>query len=284
MEDVAPGTNVRPVGSDLKRGELVLPSGTKLGAAHIGLIAGMGIDRVPVAIRPKVSILATGDEVVEPGTPLQPGQIYDANRFSLSTAVTEAGGDLSWSGLAPDDREQLESLLQERMEIDDIIITSGGVSMGDLDLIKAILFDSPEVDLHFRRLYMKPGKPLNFATSGKTLIFGLPGNPVSSLVTFELFLRPAIAIMSGANDPDRARVPVKLGSEVTPSDRIEFQRARVRVMQDGSLIGDSTGAQQSSRLASFVGANALLVIPPRETAYQPGEIVEAMLLEPPVAE
>lgn len=284
MEDVTPGANVRPVGSDLKQGELVLPSGMKLSPAHIGLIAGMGIDRVPVASRPNVSIIATGDEVIEPGAPLAPGQIYDANRFSLSAAVIEAGGELTWSGLAPDDREQLESLLHERMETDDIIITSGGVSMGDLDLIKAILFDSSDVTVHFRRLYMKPGKPLNFATSGKTLIFGLPGNPVSSLVTFELFLRPAIAIMSGDNDPDRPRVPVKLAWATNPSDRIEFMRARVRVQQDGTLVATSTGAQQSSRLASFVGANALLVIQPREAPYEPGEMVEAILLEPPVAD
>ena len=282
-EDVASGTNIRPVGSDLKKGERVLSAGTRLVPAHIGLIAGMGIDRVPVRRRPRVSILATGDEVIEPGTPLQPGQIYDANRFSLSAAVAEGGGEITWSGLAPDNRERLEALLRERMEVDDIILTSGGVSMGELDLIKAILFDAPDVTVHFRRLFMKPGKPLNFATRGDTLIFGLPGNPVSSLVTFELFLRPAMAIMTGSATPDRPRVPVTLGSAAAPSDRIEYQRARVTVTPDGKLVGSSTGAQQSSRLASFVGANALMIIPPRERAYEPGEMVEAILLAPPEA-
>lgn len=283
MEDVLPGTNIRPVGSDLRQGDIVLTAGTVLSAPHIGLIAGMGIEQVNVARRPKVSILATGDEVIEPGTPLQPGQIYDANRFSLSAAVIEAGGEITWSGLAPDNREHLEVLLRERMETDDIVLTSGGVSMGDLDLIKAILFDAPDVTVHFRKLFMKPGKPLNFATRGETLIFGLPGNPVSSLVTFELFLRPAIAIMSGSTAPDRPRVRVKLGSPAAPSDRIEYQRARVSVTPEGTLVGSSTGAQQSSRLASFVGANALLIIPPRDHAYEPGEIVEALLLTPPAA-
>ena len=280
-EDVAPGANIRPVGSDLTQGDVVLAAGTALGPAHIGIIASVGVDRVPVRRRPKVSIIATGDEVIEPGQELKPGQIYDANRFSLTAAVQEAGGEITWSGLAPDDRKRLETLLRERMEVDDIILTSGGVSMGDLDLIKAILFDAPDVTVHFRRLYLKPGKPLNFATRGETLIFGLPGNPVSSLVTFEIFLRPAMAMMCGSATPDRPRVPVTLGTPAAPTDRIEFQRARVTVSPDGKLVGRSTGPQQSSRLASFVGANALLVIPPRETAYEPGETVEAILLAPP---
>jgi molybdenum cofactor synthesis domain-containing protein len=282
-ENVSPGSNIRPVGSDLKQGDRVLAAGTRLAPAHIGLIASVGVARVLVRRRPQVSILATGDEVMEPGTELHPGQIYDANRFSLSAAVLEAGGVISWSGLVPDNRERLEALLRERMATDDIILTSGGVSMGELDLIKAILFDASDVTVHFRRLLLKPGKPLNFATRGDTLIFGLPGNPVSSLVTFELFLRPAMAIMSGDAVPDRPRVPVKLSSTAAPSDRIEYQRARVHVAPDGTLVGGSTGPQQSSRLASFVGANALLVIPQRDRAYEAGETVEAILLSPPVA-
>jgi molybdopterin molybdotransferase len=220
--------------------------------------------------------------VIDPGTPLKPGQIYDANRFSLATAVIDAGAEISWIGLAPDNREHLQSLIEQRMETDDIILTSGGVSMGDMDYIKAILFESPDVTVHFRKLYMKPGKPLNFATQGDTLIFGLPGNPVSSLVTFELFLRPAIGIMSGATEPDRPHVRVELTVPTTPSDRIEYQRGRVVVTNDGRLHASSTGAQQSSRLASFVGANALLVIPPRDRSYAAGEMVDALLLETPI--
>jgi molybdenum cofactor synthesis domain-containing protein len=282
-EDVAPGTNIRPVGSDLRQGDTVLTAGTLLQPAHVGIVASMGLAEVPVRRRPGVSIIATGDEVIEPGTNARPGQIYDANRFSLTAAVRDAGGEVTWSGLAPDDREHLESLLRERMEVDDIILTSGGVSMGDLDLVKAILFDAPDVTVHFRRLFLKPGKPLNFATRGDTLIFGLPGNPVSSLVTFEVFLRPAMAILSGSATPDRPRVPVRLATAAAPSDRIEYQRGVVTVEADGTLSGASTGPQQSSRLASFVGANALLVIPPREEAYTPGEMVEAILLDAPLA-
>ncbi len=155
--------------------------------------------------------------------------------------------------------------------------------MGDLDLVKAILFDADDITVHFRRLYLKPGKPLNFATSRDTLIFGLPGNPVSSLVTFELFIRPALRQMVGANDVDRPRLRVRLEAPTPASDRIEFQRGIVRLAADGTLTARSTGPQQSSRLASFVGANALLMIPPREQPYAAGEEVEALMLAAPVA-
>jgi molybdopterin molybdotransferase len=167
------------------------------------------------------------------------------------------------------------------MDSDDIIITSGGVSMGERDLIKAILFEADDVDVHFRRLYMKPGKPLNFATRGKTLIFGLPGNPVSSLVTFELFIRTAIREMIGATEIDRPTVRVTLAEGTSPSDRIEYQRGAVSVGPDGTLIARSTGMQRSSRLASFLGANALLVIAPRDSDYAAGETVEALMLGAP---
>jgi gephyrin len=161
------------------------------------------------------------------------------------------------------------------------VITTGGVSMGELDLVKAILDEIAEV--HFRRVFMKPGKPLNFATDGDTLIFGLPGNPVSALVGFEYFVRPALATLAGRRKIDQPRVTVTLAQPTPPTDRIEFQRATVRVDSNGSLVGTTTGSQASSRLASLVGANALLVIPPRETAYDAGERVDAILLGPPFA-
>jgi molybdenum cofactor synthesis domain-containing protein len=281
QEEVAPGENVRQIGSDLKKGDLVLPAGTQLGPAEIGLIASMGLTPVPVSRRPRVSVISTGDELVEPEQPVGPGQIRDSNRFSLKTALLEAGADVTWTGMAPDRREDLETLLNERTATDDIVITSGGVSMGELDLIKAILFDAPDVDVHFRRLYLKPGKPLNFATKGDTLIFGLPGNPVSSLVTFEVFIRRTLLTMAGATRTERPRLRVKLDREIEPGDRIEFVRGVVSQDASGDLIGRSTGMQRSSRLASFIGANALLVIAPRESTYLPGETVEAIMLGTP---
>lgn len=281
QEDVQPGANIRPVGSDVRQGDLVLPAGTVLGPAEIGLAANLGITPLTVSRRPRVSVLSTGDELVEPGDPLGPGQIRDSNRFSLCAALEAEGCQITFAGKAPDRRDALEAFLKERLASDDIVITSGGVSMGDLDLVKAILFDSPEIEVHFRRLYLKPGKPLNFATSGAALFFGLPGNPVSSLVTFEVFIRPTLRQLQGARTIDRPLVPVALAHEISGSDRIEYQRGIVSVNADGRLAARNTGTQQSSRLASFVGTNALLVIPPRETPYAAGETVKAMMLGAP---
>lgn len=281
QEDVPAGLNIRPIGVDLKRGDTILAAGTRLGPSEIGLVAAMGLNPVPVFKRAKVSILSTGDELVEPGDPVGPGQIRDSNRFSLMAAIEAEGGDVVWSGKAPDERPELEQLLTERIAESDIVITSGGVSMGDLDLVKALLVELATV--HFRRVFFKPGKPLNFATSGKTMIFGLPGNPVSALTTFELFLRPALAVLNGRGPSPRPLVPVVLDAGATPADRIEYQRARVWVADDGTLHAAPNGSQASSRLASFVGVNALLVIAPREFDYQPGERVQAMMLGAPFA-
>jgi gephyrin len=259
----------------------VLTKGTVIGAAEIGLIAGFGISPVPVFRRPRVSVLSTGDELVEPGKPLEPGQIRDSNRFSMTAAVRETGAEVVWAGQAPDERPELERLLRERIAESDVVLTSGGVSMGELDLVKAILLDITEVQ--FQRVFMKPGKPLNFAVSDDTLVFGLPGNPVSALATFEVFIRPALLTMMGRAEIDRPLVPVRLAGATKPADRIEYQRAVVRVTAKGELTGASTGSQASSRLASFIGANALLVIRPRETAYEAGELVDAMLLGAPLS-
>lgn len=279
QERVAPGENIRRVGADLRRGDLVLPAGAVLGPAEVGLAASLGAVPVPVAARPRVSVIATGDELVEPGAPVGPGQIRDANRFALVAALVDAGAEVVWSGKAPDERDALRRLLVERLAATDLVVTSGGVSMGDLDLIKPLLGDLAEV--HFRRVFMKPGKPLNFATTERALAFGLPGNPVSALVSFELFIRPALRAMMGCREVDRPRVPVLLSQPATPSDRIEFQRATVRVDAGGRLVAATTGNQTSSRLASFVGATALVVIPPRAEPYAAGDTVEAILLAPP---
>jgi molybdopterin molybdotransferase len=152
--------------------------------------------------------------------------------------------------------------------------------MGETDFIKAILGELTTV--HFRRVFMKPGKPLNFATAGDVLVFGLPGNPVSALVGFELFIRPALGVLSGRREIDRPRVAVTLAHETPPTDRIEYQRAIVRADGEGRLIAATTGNQASSRLVSLVGANALLIIPPRDGVYRAGERVEAILLGPPL--
>lgn len=281
--DPQPGQNIRPVGSDITAGELVLRAGTRLGPAEIGLLASMGITPVTVTRKPRISIISTGDELKNPDEDILPGQIRDSNRFSLEAALTNEPVEITWNGMAPDDRDGLEQLLRERLVEDDIILTSGGVSMGERDYIKAILFEADDVTLHFRRLFMKPGKPLNFATHGETLIFGLPGNPVSSLVTFELFIRPAIRQLVGDRTIEYPTMPVTLLETAQPSDRIEYQRSIVNATADGRLVGRTTGVQRSSRLASFLDANAYLIIEPRDEPYTAGESVSAMLFGAPYA-
>ena len=229
-----------------------------------------------VVRRPRVSVLSTGNELVEPNAIPAPGQIRDANRFSLIAALQEAGADIIWAGRGPDDAAALRSSLIDRIATSDVVITSGGVSMGDLDLVKPLLSELAQV--HFRRVFMKPGKPFNFATSGDTLVFSLPGNPVSALVGFELFIRPALRSMLGATEIDRPRTRVWLDHRVQPVDRIEFQRGIVRVDSDGHLRASTTGPQASSRLASLVGANALIVVPPGAEPLPEGSRVEAILV------
>ncbi len=273
------GQNIRPVGSDLKRGDRVLAAGTVLTPAAVGLLASLGRTDALVTRRPRVSVLATGDELVEPGQPLGPGQIRDSNRFALVAALAPLGVTIVYAGLAPDTDVAQRAFLIERIADSDVVITSGGVSMGRKDLIKGLLVELATV--HFRQVRMRPGKPFTFATAGpegKTLLFGLPGNPVSGLVGFEVFVRPALLAMQGHKQIDRPHARVRLAHVVTPIDRIDFMRVTLRRADDGVLEAASTGPQQSSRLASFIGADALAIIPPRDMPYAAGEMVDALLL------
>ena len=278
QDQIEAGANIRPVGIDLAKGASILRAGDMLGPAEMGLLAAVGVDPVSVVQRPRVSVLSTGNELVEPSETPGPGQIRDSNRFSLIAALQEAGAEVVWDGRGADDLDDLRMSLIARVAASDVVITSGGVSMGDLDLVKPLL--SELADVHFRRVFMKPGKPFNFATSGDTLVFSLPGNPVSALVSFEVFLRPALRGMLGANEVDRPRVRVQIADAIQPSDRIEFQRAVVGVTADGSLGARTTGSQASSRLASLIGANALLVVPPGTDCLAAGSRLDAILVAP----
>lgn len=279
-EGLKPGDYVRPVGVDISRGSKVLERGVIIGPAEIGLLAGLGVDPVPVTRRARVGILSTGNELVDPWDVPGAGQIRDSNRFSLAAAVEEAGGEIVWSGRGADEMDSLRTTLKRLIAECDVVLTSGGVSMGDLDLIKPLLLEL--ADVKFRRVFMKPGKPLTFATSGETILIGFPGNPVSAIVGFEVFLRPALRWMQGYAQIDRPRVQVELAERVRPSDRIEMQRGIVSI-RNGKLIARSTGSQASSRLNSFVGANSLLVIPEGTEPLDSGTSVEALLTGPIVA-
>lgn len=277
-DEVRPGENVRPVGVDIRRGDLVIPAGTVLGPAEIGLLASLGFARVTVSRRPRVSVLSTGDELVEPDAPLGPGQIRDSNRFMLVAAAERAGAEVIWAGRGPDDVERLTELLRERIAESDVVITSGGVSVGERDLISAALRTLGTV--HIERLFMKPGKPFHFVTAGSTLLFGLPGNPVSALVGFEIFVATALRAMTGQQPVEVEPVTVVLEHDVESGDRIEYQRAIVWCDSDGTLRARNTGPQSSARLLSAVGANAYLVVPPRATPYRAGERLQAILRGP----
>ncbi len=271
----ARGGNVHRVGQDIAEGERVLERGSVLRPPEIGILATVGKARVRVHRQPRVAVLATGDELVEPWEEPAAGCSHDSNRYAVLAAVREAGGVPSWAGLARDSEAALGEAFERGLAGADVVITSGGVSMGTRDLIKPLLESRGAV--HFGRVNFKPGKPLTFATVDGRLVFGLPGYPVSSLVTFEVFVRPALLAMQGRRHTARARVEVELLHDLHPDPvRPEFQRAVVR-WQSGRLVAATTGGQGSSRLLSMVGANALLEIRPADHPVPAGQRVPALL-------
>jgi molybdenum cofactor synthesis domain-containing protein len=291
------GQNFHAPGADLRAGEKVLHAGTVLGAAEIGLAAALGLPELPVGRRPRVALLSTGDELVEVGKKLGRGQIPDSNRWALLAALRDAGADVRLLGIGPDEPEALRQLVVEALAGAEVLVTSGGVSVGTHDLIKPLLESIGTV--HIGRVKLKPGKPFTFATldrgnrqapsplagegrgGGTRIAFGLPGFPVSSLVTFEVFVRPALRKMQGYAQLQRPTLPVRLGYDArATADRTEFQRVTLR--RDGlDLVAVSTGSQSSSRLMSLAGAHALVRIPPGDHGIREGTIVEAMILALP---
>ncbi len=261
---------------------MVLEPGIALGPAELGLLASLGIGAVEVFRRPRVAVLSTGDELVEADQDAPYGAIRDSNRPSLIAAIREAGGEPFSLGIARDDEDEQRRLVRKGLDEADVLVTSGGVSVGTRDLIKPLLEEVGTV--YFGQVALKPGKPLTFAKVGPKAAFGLPGNPVSSLVSFEVFVRPALRKMQGYARLHRPTVEATLDHEVrkTP-DRTEYQRAIV-VWRPEGLVARTTGSQSSSRLLSMVGANALLHIPPGEGMLAAGTRVPALLVGELVAE
>jgi molybdopterin molybdotransferase len=275
-----PGQNFHAPGADLKAGERVLPAGVHLGAAEIGLAAAVGLSALPVGRRPRVALLSTGDELVEVGKTPARGQIPDSNRWALLAALREAGAEVRLLGIGPDEPDALRRLVVDALAGADILVTSGGVSVGTHDLIKPLLESLG--DVHIGRVKLKPGKPFTFATlPGDKVAFGLPGFPVSSLVTFEVFVRPALRKMQGHAQLQRPTLPVRLGYDArATADRTEYQRVTLR-REGRDLVAVSTGSQSSSRLMSLAGAHALVRIPPGDRGNDAGTIVEAIILSLP---
>ena len=273
---VRAGECVLPVASDMRRGEDVIPAGAILSAGDVGLLASMGRRYLPVFRRPVVAVLSTGDEVYEYDEDIPFGAVRDANRHALLAAVSAAGCEGISLGIARDDEVLLRMKIREGLARADVLLTSGGVSMGTRDFIKPLLAQLGTV--HFGRIAFKPGKPTMCSSVGNRLMFGLPGKPVSSLVSFEVFVRPALRRLQGDPHPHRPLVHVTLADPITPSpDRPEYQRAIVS-WQGGQLVASTTGAQGSSRLLSLRAANALLVIEPGTQPLAVGSQVGALLI------
>lgn len=277
--DIPEGANIRPVGQDIEAGQLVLPKGKLLGPAELGLLGTVGRATVPVIRRPVVAVMSTGDEIVEPNEPPAPGQIRDANRFALMSAVLQAGCAPLDLGIVRDKAGQLEETIERGLAEADALLTSGGVSMGQLDLVKPYLASRGTV--HFGRVNTKPGKPVTFAVVDGKPCFAMPGFPVSALVSFEVFVRPALLRMAGHTHIYRQRELAVLAQDLEHSAaRTEFQRVVLRREKDGSLLASTTGFQGSGRLLSMSGANGLVILPRGQDTYRAGEKVEALLLGP----
>jgi molybdopterin molybdotransferase len=274
-----PGLYVRRRGEDVTQGSMVLPAGSVLGAAQIALLAAVNIAEPVVHPRPRVAVLSTGSELVELGQPVEPGQIVDSNGPSIAVAVAQAGGiPIRHTGM-PDDPDMFAAALPGLLAGADALITTGGVSVGAYDVVKQVLTGTGSV--RFSRIAMQPGKPQGFGLVDGVPVFTLPGNPVSALVSFELFVRPALARMAGL--PVAAgglpTVDVVLAEEVrSPPGRRSYPRARLRVDAAGRRLAELAGGQGSHQISTLAAAHALLVVPEDVRVAEAGTVLPAIIL------
>jgi molybdopterin molybdotransferase len=274
------GNNIRYVGEDVREGEVVLPRGTLLRAAHIGVIASLGRPRVRVIRRPVIAILSTGDEILEPGKERRPGTIYDSNAYSVSSLVRKYGGIPKRLGIARDTIEDLTAKIHSGLDAD-LLITSAGVSRGDFDVVKEVLGREGSVDFHL--VNMRPGKPLAFGVfrDGDRIVphVGLPGNPVSSMLVFELFGRPALYKMLGRPQTERVTIRAITRDRLRMTDSRRFYARCIVSRENGGWVVALTGSQSSGVLTSMARANGLAVVPEGSPDVQPGEEVSVMMLD-----
>ncbi|MEK6710261.1 MAG: gephyrin-like molybdotransferase Glp, partial [Nitrospinota bacterium] len=274
---VPPGEAVRVAGEDVKAGETVFSAGVRLNPAAVGMLANLGRSTVYVHQKPRVAILSTGDELVDLGETPRAGQIYNSNSYALAAQALEAGGEPILLGIARDNAEDLQRHLRDGLSAD-LVLASGGVSVGDFDLVKGAL-GGLGGEMHFWRVRMKPGKPMAFGTLQGKPVFGLPGNPVSTMVSFELFVRPALLKMQGWKSLFRPRVVARLLHPLRKSpERRHYVRA-VAARREEEWTVQAVEAQGSNILHSMVRANALVVFPEFETELRAGARVQALLLE-----
>jgi len=268
------GENVRPVGEDIRRGDLALAAGAVLRPAQLGVLASLGVGQVAVRRRPRVAIFSTGDELVAIGEALAPGQIYDSNRYSLHGMLTRLPLEVIDLGVVKDTREDTRRAFETAAGQADAIITSGGVSVGDADYVTETLERHGRVG--FWKVAMKPGKPIAFGRFGQAYFFGLPGNPVSAMVTFYQLVRPALLALAGAVDADppiivRAACATRLRKH---PGRLEFQRGVLERLASGAYTVRSTGHQGAGVLRSMSEANCFIILPLEQGDVEPGTEVE----------
>lgn len=280
MSSVAMGTAVRPAGGDLVEGQLVMPSGVRLGPVHLGVLATIGVSAPKVRRRARVAVLSTGDELFPADSPsLPPGGIRDSNRPLLKGLLSEVGAEIIDMGIIPDQEDRLRSALMEASSEADVTVTSGGVSMGEYDLVKQVLSTLGDVELW--KVAMQPAKPFAFGHIAGTPLFGLPGNPVSALVAFEQFVRPSLLKMMGARALYRPRVPAVAGHLLrTNPEKTVFVRVVVG-MENGRLVARSSGGQGSNVLSAAAAADGMAVVPRGVDVIGKGESVAVELLRSP---
>ncbi|KAI9277911.1 hypothetical protein BC943DRAFT_332395 [Umbelopsis sp. AD052] len=290
LAQVQVGENVREIGCDTPIGHTIAETGdiiTSVGG-EIGVLSSVGIRSISVYRKPRVGVLSTGNEVVDHTNTvdLRPGQIRDSNRPTLLAAIGAAGFEAIDLGIVGDHIDDLEQKLKLSLDSVDVLITTGGVSMGEMDLLKPILEQKMGATIHFGRVRMKPGKPTTFATVNSKLVFALPGNPVSANVTFYLFVMPALRKMAGMPNFKLPVMQVKLSHSIKLDARPEYHRAIGKVQPNQShIIVTSTGVQQSSRILSMVGANCLLELPAsstEQTQLEAGTFLNGIIIGPPV--
>jgi molybdopterin molybdotransferase len=274
------GTNVRKKGDDISKGSTVIPGSTVIKPAHIGMLASLGKSAVSVIRRPRVAVLATGNELVEIGKPLTPGKQYSSNTYTIAALVVKYGGIPDVLSIAGDNEDSIVSQIRRGL-LADILITTGGVSEGDYDMVKDLLVKRGR--LIFHKVRFRPGKPLAFGilTSSKREVphFGLPGNPVSAMVTFEVFVRPAILKMSGRTRLERTIFKAVSEDMIKNNDGRRVYARAIIERRDDNYFARTTGPQGSHILTSMSLANGLVIVPEDRTVVKPGDVVDFIMLE-----
>jgi len=267
------GQHVRYAGEDLAEGATALFSGRRLLAADIGMVASLGVGELPVLRRPRVAFFSNGDELRSIGQPLELGDVYDSNRYTLYGMLSRAGTTFNDLGVVPDDRDQIKNTFLRAAEFADVVITSAGASVGDADYVKEVLDEIGEVN--FWKIAMKPGRPLSFGKIGDSLFFGLPGNPVSVMVTFYQFVLPALRRLAGEASWHSLRLQARTLDRLKKRPgRTEFQRGVLSQDESGALVVSTTGEQGSGILSSMSQANCFVILPIDSAGRQPGDLVE----------